>query len=166
MDTENRFELVTRNTQEIITAQELRQVLEKQTPVAYWGTATTGEIHTGYLIPVQKILDFVNAGFKFKVLIADVHAYLDDMKSPWELLKARSDYYKKCLELLGLKKVEYVFDSDFKYDSDYVKEIYRMSAMVTQTRAVRAASEVTRMKEPKVSELIYPIAQTLDCWKL
>lgn len=162
----DKLELITRNTQEIITQEELKEVLKKKSPSAYWGTAPTGEIHTGYLIPVQKMLDFVDAGFKFKVLIADVHAYLDDMKTPWELMKARSEYYKKALETLGLKKVEFVFDSEFKYSSDYVKEIYRLSAMVTQTRANRAASEVTRMKEPKVSELIYPIAQTIDCWKL
>jgi tyrosyl-tRNA synthetase len=161
-----RFDLITKNTQEIVTQEELKEVLKKKNPVAYWGTAPTGQIHTGYLIPVQKILDFVEAGFKFKVLIANVHAYLDDMKTPWELLEARSKYYQECLKLLGLKNVEYVFDSDFKHDSDYVKEIYRLSALVTQKRALRAASEVCRSKEPKVSELIYPIAQTLDCWKL
>lgn len=162
----DRLNLVIRNTQEIVTIQELKEVLKKKKPVAYWGTAPTGQIHTGYLIPVQKIMDFIKAGFKFKVLIADVHAYLDDTKTPWELMEARAKYYQECLKLLGLKNVEYIFDSDFKYNSDYVKEVYRLSALVTQTRALRAAAEVTRMKEPKVSELIYPIAQTLDCWKL
>ncbi|MFQ6020461.1 MAG: tyrosine--tRNA ligase [Candidatus Aenigmatarchaeota archaeon] len=162
----DKFDLITRNTQEIITLQELKGVLKKKNPVAYWGIAPTGEVHTGYLIPVQKILDFVKAGFKFKVLIADVHAYLDDMKTPWKLMEARAKYYQECLRLLGLKNVEYVFDSDFKYDSDYIKEIYRLSAMITQKRALRAASEVCRLKNPKVSELIYPVAQTIDCWKL
>lgn len=162
----DKFDLIARNTQEIITSGELKQVLKKKNPVGYWGTSPTGEVHTGYLIPVQKILDFVKANFKFKVLLADVHAYLDDMKTPWELMKARAEYYKECLKLLGLKKVEYIFDSDFKYDSDYIKEIYRLSALVTQKRSLRAASEVCRLKDPKVSELIYPVAQTIDCWKL
>jgi tyrosyl-tRNA synthetase len=162
----DKFDLIARNTQEIITEGELKQILKKKNPVAYWGTAPTGEVHTGYLIAVQKILDFVDAGFKFKVLIADVHAYLDDIKSPWELMEARAKYYKECLKLLGLKKIEYIFDSNFKYDSDYIKEFYRLSALVTQKRSVRAASEVCRSKDPKVSELIYPVAQTVDCWKL
>lgn len=47
-----------------------------------------------------------------------------------------------------------------------MKNAYRLSAMVTQQRALRAASEVCRLKNPKVSELLYPILQTLDCWKL
>jgi tyrosyl-tRNA synthetase len=166
MNIEKRFDLITRNTAEIITLEELKEVLKKKEPVAYWGTAPTGQMHTGYLIPVQKMLDFVEAGFKFKTLIADVHAYLDDMKTPWDLMQARAEYYKKCLMSLGLKGVEFVFDSDFKYDKDYIENVYRLSAVVTQTRALRAASEVCRLKIPKVSELIYPIAQSIDCWKL
>ena len=166
MNLEEKLELIKRNTEEIVTEKELKEVLEKKKPVAYWGTAPTGEVHTGYLIPVQKIMDFVKAGFKFKVLIADVHAYLDDMKTPWELMKIRAEYYKKCLESMGLKGVEFVFDSDFKYDEDYIEKTYRLSAIVTQKRALRAASEVCRLKNPKVSELLYPILQTVDCWKL
>ena len=40
--------------------------------------------------------------------------------------------------------------------------LYPMSTIATVDRATRAASEVTRMKNPKVSELIYPIMQALD----
>jgi len=35
---------------------------------------------------VNMIGDFLKAGFKFKLLIANLHAHLDDQKSPWELL--------------------------------------------------------------------------------
>jgi tyrosyl-tRNA synthetase len=167
MDIETRLELIKRDTVEIVTEPELRKVLRKRKPVAYWGTAPTGQVHTGYLIPVQKMLDFVKAGFRFKVLIADIHAYLDDIKTPWELLKTRSEYYKKCLQSLGLRRdVEYVFDSDFKYDRDYVQNVYKLSALVTLKRALRAAAEVCRLRTPKVSELLYPLAQTVDCPKL
>ena len=38
----------------------------------------------------------------------------------------------------------------------------QLSIYATIKRATRAASEVTRMKNPKVSELIYPIIQALD----
>lgn len=166
MNLEEKLELVKRGTEEIVTEEELREILKKKAPVGYWGTATTGEVHTGYLIPVQKIMDFVEAGFKFKILIADVHSYLDDMKTPWELMKARAEYYRACFEALGLRDVEYVFDSDFKYDKEYVEKVYRLSVLVTQKRALRAASEVCRLKNPKVSELLYPIMQSVDCWWL
>ena len=29
------------------------------------------------------------------VLLADLHAYLDNMKAPWELLEQRVQYYKE-----------------------------------------------------------------------
>jgi tyrosyl-tRNA synthetase len=41
-------------------------------------------------------------------------------------------------------------------------DIWKMSALATVERTTRAASEVTRMKNPKTSELIYPIMQALD----
>jgi tyrosyl-tRNA synthetase len=88
------------------------------------------------------------------------------MKTPWELAKIRAKYYKKCFESLGMEKVEYVFDSDFKYDKDYAEKVYKLSVLVTQKRALRAASEVCRLRNPKVSELLYPVMQTVDCWKL
>ena len=36
------------------------------------------------------------------ILFADVHAYLDSMKAPWELLALRTEYYKEviCVRLV------------------------------------------------------------------
>jgi tyrosyl-tRNA synthetase len=41
-------------------------------------------------------------------------------------------------------------------------DVLKTSSLTTVTRAKRAASEVCRLKEPKVSEMIYPIMQALD----
>lgn len=170
MDLEKKIDLVSRPpTEEIVTKKELREVLETKThPVSYWGIAPTGPPHIGYYKTFYKQKDLVDAGFKHKILIADFHAYLDDMKSPWEELKTRSEVYKKCLQLLGLegKNIEYVTGSDFQLRKDYQMELFRALPLVTSTRATRAASEVCRMTNPKVSSLVYPIMQSLDCWAL
>ncbi|MGC9310133.1 MAG: tyrosine--tRNA ligase [Candidatus Aenigmatarchaeota archaeon] len=42
----------------------------------------------------------------------------------------------------------------------------KIMPLVTVTRATRAASEVCRMTDPKVSELVYPLMQNLDFWAL
>lgn len=34
------------------------------------------------------------AGCEVKILIADLHGFLDNMKSSWELLRHRTEYYK------------------------------------------------------------------------
>jgi len=165
----NRLELIKRNTQEIITEEELKKLLEeKKHPSAYVGYSPTGPLHIGHLIPILKVGDFLKAGFNFKFLIANLHAHLDDQKTPWSLLDARSTYYQEAVEaVLDALKIDttrliFVKGSDFQTKSDYVLDMLRMSALATATRATRAASEVCRMKDPKVSTLIYPIMQALD----
>jgi tyrosyl-tRNA synthetase len=166
----DRFELVKRDTQEIVTEEELKRLLEdKKHPIAYWGTAPTGRIHVGYWIPILKISDFLKAGFKFKILIANLHAHLDDQKTPWELLEARSVYYQEMIEaMLDAMNIDrssliFVRGSDFQLNRDYVTDVLRISAITTMNRTRRAASEVVRVKkEPMVSTFIYPIMMALD----
>ena len=98
MDIEKKFELMKRNTHEIIMGDELKKIMKKKSYSAYLGFAPTGRLHVGYLIPLLKIADFIRAGFKFKILIADLHAHLDDQKTPWHLLEARSKYYKEIIK--------------------------------------------------------------------
>ncbi len=165
MDLEERFELVKRSTVEVLTDEDLRTVLkEKSNPVVYIGRATTGSVHLGHIIPLGKLLDFQRAGVTVKILIADIHAALDDQKAKWEDLNIRSEYTKKCIELAFDWKTTPIFSkgSEFQLSRGYVNDVLKMSTLSTVDRAMRAASEVTRMKNPKVSELIYPIMQALD----
>ncbi len=165
MKAEERFELVKRNTQEILTEDELREILGSGKKLSsYYGTATTGPFHMAYLIPLTKVFDFNKAHIKTKILLADIHAALDDLKSDWSQIESRAKYYQKCIELSlpWDEKPEFVLGSSFQLDKDYCNDVLKMATHVTVNRATRAASEVTRMKNPKVSELIYPIMQALD----
>ncbi len=164
MDVNERFELVKRNTAEILTDAELRTLLEKSDVSAYYGTAPTGPVHIGYFATLTKLLDMQEAGIRTKVLIADIHAAMDDLKSKWEEIDLKAEYYLKCFELAipWNTKPEFIRGSTFQLTLDYYKDLLKASTMTTVARATRAASEVTRMKNPKVSELIYPIMQSLD----
>ena len=165
MDVDKGLELIKRNTVEIITEKELKTALDEGRQMsAYIGRATTGSIHLGHLIPLSKLIDFQKAGISTKVLLADVHSVLDDQKSKWEDLDLRVEYTRKCIELAfdWEKQPEFVRGSDYQIKSDYILDVLKMSTIATVDRATRAASEVTRMKNPKVSELIYPIMQALD----
>src|SRR3989344_2283086 len=99
MDIEKKLELIKRNTQEIVTEDELRKLLKtKKQPVVYLGTAITGRPHIGYFVWALKLGDFLRAGFKVKLLLADLHGALDN--TPWEILEMRYDYYKALIPLL------------------------------------------------------------------
>ena len=165
MDPNKRFELIARNTAEVLTEEDLKKALSSKKQLSsYLGIAPTGPFHMGYLIPLGKLFDFSKAGIKNKILIADVHSALDDLKSKWEELEAKTEYYKKCVELAfpWEEKPTFVSGSSYQLTKNYQLDVLKLSTSTTIARATRAASEVTRMKNPKVSELIYPIMQTLD----
>lgn len=168
MDLEKRFQLIKRNTEEIVTEAELKKLLkEKKEPVVYWGTAPTGTPHIGYFFPILKLADFLKAGFKIKVLLADLHAALD--KTPWLVLEKRYNYYEKIIPLIFKaidvepKNLEFVKGSDFQLKPEYSYDVLRLSTISSQNDCRRAASEVVKFGEnPKLGGLIYPLMQTLD----
>jgi tyrosyl-tRNA synthetase len=90
-DIEKKLTLITRNLDEVIGGPKgvarIRTILEKRDLKVYWGTATTGKPHIAYFVPMSKLADFLRAGCEVTILFADLHAYLDNMKAPWELLK-------------------------------------------------------------------------------
>ena len=113
MSVNEKFELIKRNTEEIVKEDELKKLLkEKKNPVVYWGTSVTGKPSIAYFFPLLKLSDFSNAGFKVKVLLADLHGAMDG--TPWEVLEKRYDFYKEAitqiLKAVGadLKKIEFV----------------------------------------------------------
>lgn len=170
MNPEKRFELIKRNTEEILTENELRELLSKKKhPSAYIGLAITGKPHIGYFIPMTKVSDFLKAGFHFKILFADIHGHLDDQKTPFELLDTRMKYYMEVisgmLDSIGVDrgKLKFVKGRDFELDPKYTLDMYRLSALNTFARCRRAASDVVRFgKNPKLSGFIYPLLQALD----
>jgi tyrosyl-tRNA synthetase len=169
MDTAERVDLVTRHTAEVVTEQELSELLDAESPSAYIGYAPTGEMHIGHFTTMRKLADFVEAGLDVTVLIADLHAHLDDEKSPFELLDARSRYYREAIEGMMAAAgadpdaVDFVRGTEFQLDEEYTLEMYRMAAETTIARSQRAASEVVRESDsPNLGGLIYPLMQSLD----
>ncbi|MBU2634179.1 MAG: tyrosine--tRNA ligase [Nanoarchaeota archaeon] len=165
----DKLELIKRNCEEVVNEDELKNLLKKKNYSAYIGFAPTGRIHVGYLIPLVKIADFIKVGFKFKFLIADMHAFLDDKKTPWELLDLRSKYYEEAIKAIfkaihvDTKNLEFVKGSDFQLNKDYMLDVLHLTGELTVNRCKRAASEVVRFKEdPKLGGFLYPIMQVLD----
>lgn len=169
MSVEERLALIKSNLQEVLGEEQLRAILQERDPKVYWGTATTGKPHIAYFVPMTKLADFLAAGCHVTILFADLHAYLDNMKAPWELLKLRAQYYevviKGILESIGvpLERLRFVRGTDFQLSREYILEVFRMSSMVTEHDAKKAGSEVVKQVDsPLLSGLIYPGMQALD----
>ncbi len=167
---DKKLELIKRNTAEIIGEDELKELLKsKKKPVVYWGTAPTGKPHVGYFLPALKIADLLKAGFKVKILLADLHAALDNV--PWEVLDRRYDYYEKVIPLMisavgaDIKNLEFVKGSEMQLKPEYMYDVLQMSSKVSIRDSRRAAAEVVKNIEgdsAKLAGLLYPLMQAVD----
>lgn len=168
MTPKQKLELIKRNTQEIITEKELINLLKtKKQPIVYLGWSITGRPHIAYYVPVLKLADFLKAGFKVKLLLADLHGALDN--TPWNVLEKRYQHYANTIPLMfksigaNIKNFELVKGSDFQLNKDYLIDLLKLSTSTSINDAKRAASEVVKFGEnPKLSGLLYPLMQALD----
>merc|ERR1719319_1371696 len=100
MTTVEKKAIIQRNLQETLGEDRIDEILKTRDLKIYWGTATTGKPHIAYFVPMSKLADFLKAGCEVTILFADLHAYLDNMKAPWELLKLRTEYYEHAIKAM------------------------------------------------------------------
>jgi len=165
----DKMKLITKNLEEVLGEDRISEVLKTRDLKIYWGTATTGKPHVAYFLPMMKIGDFLKAGCEVTILFADLHAYLDNMKAPWDLLTLRTQYYEQAIKamLVSLKvpldKLKFVKGSDYQLSKEYTLDMYKLSSLVTEHDAKKAGAEVVKQVDsPLLSGLIYPGLQLLD----
>ncbi|MCX9010128.1 MAG: tyrosine--tRNA ligase [Candidatus Methanoperedens sp.] len=159
------LELITRNTEEIVTREELEALINSgKKPSAYVGYEPSGKIHMGHVLTVNKLLDLQQSGFKITVLLADIHAYLNE-KGTMDEVRKIAEYNKRCFIALGLdeKNTKFVLGSSYQLEPGYMLDVLKLARGTTLNRARRSMDEVSRDAEnPKVSQMIYPLMQALD----
>ncbi|MAG79012.1 tyrosine--tRNA ligase [Candidatus Pacearchaeota archaeon] len=169
MSVDKRIELITRNLQEIIGEKELYKKLKSKKEFSiYWGTMPTGPVSLAYFFPMLKISDFLKAGIKVKILLADLHSALDGVS--WDLLEKRYKYYEMAINLIlktigtDTKNLEFVKGSKFQLNKNYFNDLLKLSTFTTVNKAKHSASEAvkTARDNPKLAGLIYPLMQALD----
>lgn len=170
-DSNEAYELITKNLQEVLNPQIIKNVLEveKRPLKVYWGTAPTGRPHCGYFVPMTKLAHFLKAGCEVTVLLADLHAFLDNMKAPLEVVNYRAKYYefvvKSILRSINvpIEKLKFVVGSSYQLEAKYTMDLFRLSNIVSQNDAKRAGADVVKqVSNPLLSGLIYPLMQALD----
>jgi tyrosyl-tRNA synthetase len=58
---DEKYELISRNLQEVLGEAEIKKILAERNLKLYWGTAPTGKPHLGYFVAMTKIADFLAA---------------------------------------------------------------------------------------------------------
>lgn len=169
MDFKTKIELITKNLHEVIGSDELEKIVKERPLKIYWGTAPTNNPHIGYLVPLVKIAFLLKAECDVTILFADLHAFLDSMKSEWSDLDERVLHYEKVIKgvfeklQVPIEKLKFVRGTSFQLKQDYTLDVYKLMTRMTLRDSQKAGTEVVKQsKNPKVSSLIYPGLQALD----
>ncbi|RDW85106.1 tyrosine--tRNA ligase-1 [Coleophoma cylindrospora] len=168
---EDSVALIKANLAEVLNPEIIDNVVlkEKRPLKVYWGTATTGRPHCGYFVPLMKIAELLAAGCHVKILLADIHGYLDNMKAPLELIEYRAKYYetviKSTLKAIGvdLNLLEFVLGSSYQFNKEYTLDRFKLEGITRINVAQKAGAEVVKQTDdPTLGGLIYPLMQALD----
>jgi len=122
-------------------------------------------------VPAIKIAQFLAAGCDVVVLLADIHGFLDNLKAPVELVEHRVKYYRFTISALlkavgvseQLNNLTIVQGSSYQKTAEYVMDVYKLSASITEHEAKRAGAEIVKQSDSApLSGLLYPVLQVLD----
>jgi tyrosyl-tRNA synthetase len=168
MSAQEKIALIKENLQEVLKPEIIEDVIVKQNRplIIYWGiinhflrnistnlcagTATTGRPHCGYFVPILKLAHFLRAGCTVKILLADIHGFLDNLKAPIELVNFRAQYYKHVITALlkavnvPIERLEFVLGSSYQLSEKYTMDLFRLSSVVTEHDAKKAGAEVVK----------------------
>ena len=169
MALEERLELVLRGTEEVVTREELRSLLERGgTPRAYVGLEPSGLMHIGTgLIVGQKVADLAAAGFHPIIFLADWHAYINDkLGGSLEAIQCCAEYFRDGFRALGVPEtIEFLSANEFVTHPEYWQKVIAVSKASSVARIRRALTIMGRKEEEAdldASKLIYPAMQVAD----
>lgn len=170
---DKKIDLITRNTVEVVTFNDLRRVLEeKEQPRAYLGFEPSGLVHIGWLIWMYKIKDFVEAGLKVYILEATWHAFINDkLGGNINTIRLAAKYVRKVLEAIGIdiSKIKFVDAEELVSDKEYWNMLIKIAKNVSLARVKRSLTIMGRKAseaETDFSKLIYPLMQVTDMFYL
>lgn len=169
MPLDYRADRVLRGTEEVVTRDDLRILLERGgTPRAYVGLEPSGLMHIGTgLVIGSKVTDLVEAGFHTIIFLADWHAYINDkLGGSLENLRICGEYFKDGFRAVGIPdSVEYLYANEFVRHPEYWQNVIQASKASTVARIRRALTIMGRKEEEAdldASKLIYPAMQVAD----
>ncbi len=173
MDVNERLNLIKQVGEEIITEQELKELLEtKKRPVAYDGFEPSGLMHIAQgILRAINVNKMIKTGVSFKMLAADWHALANNkLGGDLEKIQTCGDYMIEVWKASGmdLDNVEFVRSSDIVNDPEYWKNVLNIARENTVTRIIRCAQIMGRSEKENLSaaQILYPCMQAADIFYL
>ncbi len=174
MDSEKRFELISRNTEEVLTAEDLRRFLDEGTKLQHYiGFEISGPVHLGTASTAIKIADFQQAKVDCSIYLASWHAWINNkLDGDLDTIeRVGVGYFKESmkasLEAFGAdaEKVEFISGKElYHHNDEYWKTVVEVSKHLTLHRALRAITIMGRKEGENVDlgSLLYAPMQVAD----
>jgi tyrosyl-tRNA synthetase len=175
MDVQKRFELIKNNTEEIMTEDDLKLLLDSGIKIKHYiGFEISGKIHLGTgLMCMSKVKDFMDAGIDCSIFLADWHSWINDkLDGDRDVIKrVAGGYFKEGLKA-SLKcfggdpeKLKFILGSDLYHNNDnYWATMVDVSKNTSLARMKRSITIMGRKEGGSVdfAKLIYPPMQVAD----
>jgi len=179
MKNEERLELICRNCEEVLTEKDLMDLMESGTELSHYiGFEISGMVHLGTgLVSMGKIADFVKAGVKCQIFLADFHTFLNKkLGGEWKDIRfAAENYFKEALIAslacwgVGENEVEFVMGKDlYENNIKHWETFMEVGQHLTLARNLRSISIMGKNegKKVKMATLFYPPLQVADIFSL
>lgn len=175
MEVEGKFNLIKKGTEEVLTDDDLKLYLETGISLNHYiGFEVSGKIHLGTgVICMGKIKDFLDAGIKCSIFLADWHSYINDkLQGDMEKIKEVAvGYFKEGLKASLLcvgadpDKVDFALGTElYHYNDNYWETVIDVCKNTTLNRMQRSITIMGRKMGENIdfAKLLYPAMQVAD----
>lgn len=173
MEIKEKLNLIKEVGEEIITEQELKELLKKKkNPIAYDGFEPSGNIHIAQgILRAINVNKMTKAGCKFIMLVADWHGWANNkMGGNLDKIQTVGKYFIEVWKASGmdLKNVEFIWVSELVKDTEYWKKVMQVARNNTVKRIIRCSQIMGRKESESLSaaQILYPCMQAADIFYL
>lgn len=173
MDVESRMELIRQVGEEIITEQELKELLQtKAHPIAYDGFEPSGRMHIAQgILRTINVNKMIKSGVNFKMWVADWFAWMNNkMGGDLDKIRITGEYLIEIWKACGMKtkNIDFIWAKDVVTKEDHWKTTIDIARNSTVKRITRCSQIMGRKSDESLSaaQIIYPCMQAADIFHL
>ena len=179
MTNDERYNLITRNLAEVLTEDDLKHLLETNTPLRHYiGFEVSGKLHIGHFFQLMKIKDIQDAGGETIIWLADLHSAINDkLGGDLDVIKRMSFEYfipamESLFECIGGDPKKLIFKLCSEGYAQHPEFWFTFLEMAKGTSLARSKRSITIMGREEAEDsietakVIYPIMQAADIFLL
>lgn len=179
MTGDEKYNLITRNLEEVLTPDELKQLIRNDTPLRHYiGFEISGKVHLGHgLAAMQKVKDLHDAGAETVIWLADWHGWINNkldgtLETSQRMARA---YFAEALKAAYLCLGGNPDTLIFKQGSELYAEkpefwatTVKIAKATTISRMMRSTTIMGRQagESSDTASLFYPAMQAADIFTL